>query len=146
MKLQDRQNGPSGLPENTGWLRAWDVIYNQISPTCSSSASSGMEAIVHVSSKFVASEPLITMSWSSHSWSSSSLVVSFSSAPLSSPSEITSPPWARPSVRSHFSSKIVTADQWPSLYRVSIMLYWVHVVLNTSQAPKLLIYLVCHQW
>ena len=23
MKVQDRQNGPSGLPEKTGWLRAW---------------------------------------------------------------------------------------------------------------------------
>ena len=23
MRVQDRQNGPSGLPENFGWLRAW---------------------------------------------------------------------------------------------------------------------------
>ena len=23
MKVQDRQNGPLGLPEKTGWLRAW---------------------------------------------------------------------------------------------------------------------------
>ena len=23
MRVQDRQNGPSGLPENIGWLRAW---------------------------------------------------------------------------------------------------------------------------
>ena len=23
MKVQDRQNGPSGLPEKNGWLRAW---------------------------------------------------------------------------------------------------------------------------
>ena len=76
------------------------IIYNQMSPTCSSSASSGMKAMVHVSSKIVASKSLITMPWSS-----SSLVVSFSSASLSSPSEITSPPWACPSVRSHFSQK-----------------------------------------
>ena len=23
MRVQDRQNGPSCLPENIGWLRAW---------------------------------------------------------------------------------------------------------------------------
>ena len=26
MKVQDRQNGPLGLPEKTGWLRIWSVI------------------------------------------------------------------------------------------------------------------------
>ena len=25
MKVQDKQNGPSGLPEKTGWLRAWYI-------------------------------------------------------------------------------------------------------------------------
>ena len=25
MKAQDRQNGPSGLPEKTGWLCAWYI-------------------------------------------------------------------------------------------------------------------------
>ena len=25
MKVQDRQNGPSGLPEKTGWLRACQI-------------------------------------------------------------------------------------------------------------------------
>ena len=32
MKVQDRQNGPSGLPEKTGWLRAW--LYNSIAIKC----------------------------------------------------------------------------------------------------------------
>ena len=27
MKVQDRQNGPSGLPEKTGWLRAWQLSF-----------------------------------------------------------------------------------------------------------------------
>ena len=26
MKVQDKQNGPSGLPEKTGWLRAWELV------------------------------------------------------------------------------------------------------------------------
>ena len=26
MKVQDKQNGPSGLPEKTGWLRAWLLL------------------------------------------------------------------------------------------------------------------------
>ena len=26
MKVQDRQNDPSGLPEKTGWLRAWHLL------------------------------------------------------------------------------------------------------------------------
>ena len=29
MKVQDRQNGPSGLPEKTGWLRACSLLFNQ---------------------------------------------------------------------------------------------------------------------
>ena len=27
MKVQDRQNGPSSLPEKTGWLHAWPVYH-----------------------------------------------------------------------------------------------------------------------
>ena len=26
MKVQDKQNGPSGLPEKTGWLRGWLLL------------------------------------------------------------------------------------------------------------------------
>ena len=30
MKVQDRQNGPSGLPEKSGWLRAWRVSLKHV--------------------------------------------------------------------------------------------------------------------